>query len=288
MSSARFVLFSSSASQISRQIEGVITKMVPGIKIIRLDTKEQRDRAKYEGRLFSIDSVPTLIIFLPNGQIQKKVGAGEIQSVFQPQAQNGGSSRPSPPRGSNRRSNNMYDSEDGYRRKYPSSDEDSEEEYPFDDRGDRGDRGGDERSHRGDRGGDRGEREERDYRGGERERDHRPRSEKVVHEESSDDDFDPPPRTSSKKKKVRISPSTKKSSSRQKEGRAEAAKKLNSAKKASEGEEKGMTASQKRGRAEAAKKLAALNKKKRGGPSRMKSIMQAAKEQEEALKRHLD
>lgn len=274
MSSARFVLFSSSASQISRQIEGAITKMVPGIKIIRLDTKEQRDRAKYEGRLFSIDSVPTLIIFLPNGQIQKKVGAGEIQSVFQPQAQNGGSSRPSPPRGSNRRSNNMYDSEDGYRRKYPSSDEDSEEEYPFDDRGDRG--------------GDRGERDERDYRGGERERDHRPRSEKVVHEESSDDDFDPPPRTSSKKKKVRISPSTKKSSSRQKEGRAEAAKKLNSAKKASEGEEKGMTASQKRGRAEAAKKLAALNKKKRGGPSRMKSIMQAAKEQEEALKRHLD
>lgn len=253
----KFILFSSSSSNSSRQAESFLRDKIPNTKIIRLDTKEQRDRAK-NGRYFSIQGVPTLVLQFPNGQFQVLAGIQEINKIFQPPPGSGREdgrdvrpTREGRSRSGRSRGDNMYDNPDGWRKKspYPESDDESFDEPPS--------RG-------------------------------RPR----VHEESSEDSEEspqPPPSRGKAKKKVRISEPRKKSvapkSDLRKKGREDADRKLAAAKKASSGE--GMTASQKRGRAEATKKLSALTRKSKPA-SRMKSVMAQAKEQEGYLKQALD
>ena len=246
----KFILFSSSSSNSSRQAEGFLRERVPNTKIIRLDTKEQRDRAK-NGRYFSIQGVPTLVLQFPNGQFQVLAGIQEINKIFQPppggQKQRDQSIREGRSRS---RSDNMYDNPDGWRHRHRQDDY-SEDDDSFEAPVSRG----------------------------------RPR----VHEESSDSEeeaLQPPPR---KGRKVKISEPRKKAtapkSDPRKKGREDADRKLAAAKKASSGE--GMTASQKRGRAEATKKLTALTRKSKPA-NRMKSVLAQAKEQEGFLKQALD
>lgn len=254
----KFILFSSSASKAGRQAEEFLRKAVPTIKIIRLDTKEQRDRAKH-GTYFSIQSVPTLVLQFPNGQFQFLVGLGEINRIFSPPSSARPSSSSAPrnrSRNASRGGGNMYDDPDGWRRGHSDSEESLEEPDGF---------SSDEGPPRG-----------------------RPRDRRIAHEESSDASEEeipqPPPKRG---KKVRISEPKKPSpkTDTRKKGRADADRKLAAAKKASGGE--GITSSQKRGRAEATKKLSVLGKKSKP-PNRMGSVLAKAKEQEGFLKQALD
>lgn len=121
MAQPSLLLFSSSTSRASLQAEDIVQKTVPGIKIVRLDTKEQRERAK-NGKYFSIVSVPTLIAHHPSNKIDIWTGLDKIAELFKPRPAHPGHTdrdpRESrdlrdPPKRSKKL--NMYDDPDGWR-----------------------------------------------------------------------------------------------------------------------------------------------------------------------------
>lgn len=267
----RITLFSSSVSQNSQQAENIIRQFIPVAKIIRLDTKAQREWAA-NGASFSVRQVPTLLIQHPNGQLEQRIGLDQIAALFRPPGGKAAKGRPRPGRSgraagrSSRPGDvNMYDDPEGWRHRAAgggtaeAEDDDFSDDYP---------EGEDEVDPRGSPG---------------RGRPSRP----AVVEESSDEVEDEGEVAPQKPvKKVRIQEPKKSGRSKGSSaarGRAEAERKLAAAK-----EVKTTTGSQRRGKQEADKKLQGLAHKKKSGPKRMKSIMAEAKKQEADLKRALE
>jgi len=270
----RITLFSSSVSQNSQQAENIIRQFIPVAKIVRLDTKAQREWAA-NGASFSVRQVPTLLIQHPNGQLEQRIGIDQIAALFRPPGGKAAKGRPRPGRsgraadrstgGSRPGGVNMYDDPEGWRHRAaggaPDGDDDDAEGEDDDDYPD----------------GPLEDPREPPGRG-------RPSRPAVVEESSDDDEVEVAPQKPVKK--VRIQEPKKSGRSKGSSaarGRAEAERKLAAAK-----EVKGATGSQRRGKQEADKKLQGLAHKKKSGPKRMKSIMAEAKKQEADLKRALE
>jgi hypothetical protein len=128
MSQPRLILFSSSTSTKALQAERLIGEKIPNIKIVRLDTKEQREQVR-SGKYFSIYEVPTLIAHHQNGKIDIWKGLDHIVPLFSA-PQNQGQDQP---QRKPRKSDNMYDNPEGRPRSGRSYEEESysSEEEPF-------------------------------------------------------------------------------------------------------------------------------------------------------------
>ncbi len=128
----KLFLFSSSTSQKSLHAEELVRKFIPNARIVRLDTKEQRDRAA-RGKVFSIEEVPTLVAHHPNNKIDLWNGIQKITQLLTPadgRAEGRPEGRPRDQESSRRRrSNNMYDNEplERGRRRHEESSELSDE-----------------------------------------------------------------------------------------------------------------------------------------------------------------
>lgn len=249
----RLILFSSTYSQLGREAESLLGG-VPGIRIVKLDTKEQREHAA-SGRNFSITSVPVFVAQHPNGKIDVWDNIQKIRQLAETMKNgNRPASRGREDRGDRRRKpppeEGLYGPRKPAPKRRPERDY-SEEESSYEE--DEGPSSGASL---------------RDPEG------------PIVYEESSDEESPVEEEPKKKKKSVSIKEPTKKLS--KSEGRKIADRKLKQAKK---DRSEVVPRSTKKGREEANKKLAAIRRaSSKKGPGKMKAVLASAKEAEAAFK----